>query len=51
MIVKAFAVKQGTIICQVCGKEIDAVDTEEGVKVWYGICTGCSEKKGESNNH
>jgi len=32
-------VKQGTIVCQVCGKMIEAVESQEGVKTWYGKCT------------
>ncbi|WP_394236508.1 GapA-binding peptide SR1P [Niallia oryzisoli] len=38
-------VRQGTIICQVCEKEIDAVENTNGVKTWYGICKDCSDQK------
>lgn len=38
-------VKQGTIICQGCGKEIDADKNTNGVKTWYGICIDCADKK------
>ncbi|WP_338448799.1 GapA-binding peptide SR1P [Niallia oryzisoli] len=38
-------VKQGTIICQECGKEIDAVENTNGVKTWYGICRDCADIK------
>lgn len=37
-------VKQGTIVCHVCEKEIEAVDND-GVKIWYGICDECADKK------
>ncbi|MEK1831201.1 GapA-binding peptide SR1P [Priestia megaterium] len=38
-------VKQGTIICQVCGKVIENVENYEGVKTWYGKCAeDCSRK-------
>jgi hypothetical protein len=39
--------KQGTIVCQVCEKVIDIVDSTEGVKTWYGVCTDCSEENKE----
>lgn len=38
-------VKQGTIVCQVCGKEIGAVENVDSVKTWYGICKECANKK------
>ncbi|WP_144061468.1 GapA-binding peptide SR1P [Bacillus sp. 1NLA3E] len=38
-------VKQGTIVCQVCGKEIGAVENVDSVKTWYGICHECVIKK------
>jgi len=38
-------IKKGTIVCQECGEEIDAVETKEGVKTWYGICQDCKDKK------
>ncbi|WP_187118959.1 GapA-binding peptide SR1P [Bacillus marasmi] len=38
-------VKQGTIICQECGKEIAAVGNVNGVKTWYGVCTDCNSEK------
>lgn len=41
------AVKQGTIICQECGKEIETVDCSEGVKTWYGVCNDCTNKEKE----
>lgn len=41
-------VKQGTIICQNCGDVIDSVDSTEGVKTWYGLCTNCSKEKKET---
>ncbi|MHA2961412.1 GapA-binding peptide SR1P [Priestia megaterium] len=38
-------VKQGTIVCQVCGKVIENVENSEGVKTWYGKCSeDCSRK-------
>jgi len=45
MIAEQLKVKQGTIICQVCEDVIDTVDSPEGVKTWYGVCKGCSNKK------
>ncbi|WP_342048345.1 GapA-binding peptide SR1P [Bacillus sp. OTU530] len=47
MMVEKLKVKQGTIICQVCEKVIDAVDSSEGVKTWYGVCTNCCKEKKE----
>ncbi|MFF2593683.1 GapA-binding peptide SR1P [Priestia megaterium] len=42
---KQVNVKQGTIVCQVCGKVIENVDNSEGVKTWYGKCSeDCSRK-------
>lgn len=41
-------VKQGTIICQKCGEVIDIVDSPEGVKTWYGMCTDCSNVNKEA---
>ncbi|NMD72604.1 GapA-binding peptide SR1P [Bacillus sp. DNRA2] len=38
-------VKQGTIVCQECGKEIAAVGNVNGVKIWYGICPECTTNK------
>lgn len=38
-------VKQGTIVCQDCGKEIAAVGNVNGVKTWYGICPECATNK------
>ncbi|WP_308012629.1 GapA-binding peptide SR1P [Metabacillus rhizolycopersici] len=45
MMVKEVKAIQDTIICQVCGEVIDLVDSLEGVKTWYGICTNCPEEK------
>lgn len=39
--------KQGTIICQTCEKVIEIVDSQDGVKTWYGMCTDCAEEKKE----
>jgi hypothetical protein len=47
MMVKHSAVKQGTIICQKCEDVMDIVDSQEGVKTWYGICDDCSKEKKE----
>ena len=47
IMVEQLIVKQGTIICQVCGEVIDIVDSPEGVKTWYGKCKDCSEGKKE----
>ncbi|WP_342048348.1 GapA-binding peptide SR1P [Bacillus sp. OTU530] len=47
MMVEKLKVKQGTIICQVCEKVIDVVDSSEGVKTWYGVCTDCCKEKKE----
>ncbi|WP_157273206.1 GapA-binding peptide SR1P [Neobacillus bataviensis] len=44
---ETLTVKQGTIICQVCETEIDMVDSIDGVKTWYGVCTECSQEKKE----
>ncbi|PLS04305.1 hypothetical protein CVD27_12035 [Neobacillus cucumis] len=41
--------KQGTIICQVCDKVIDIVDSTEGVKTWYGMCQDCFQEKKEES--
>ncbi|WP_140456720.1 GapA-binding peptide SR1P [Priestia megaterium] len=42
---KQVNVKQGTIVCQVCGKVIENVDNSKGVKTWYGKCSeDCSRK-------
>ncbi|MDF2903345.1 MAG: hypothetical protein K0S25_983 [Bacillus sp. (in: firmicutes)] len=39
-------IKQGTIVCQVCGEIIESVDSSEGVKTWYGKCSkDCSNKE------
>lgn len=41
---KQIDLKQGTVVCQVCGKVIAIIDSK-GVKTWYGQCpTDCSEK-------
>lgn len=45
--VEQLTVKQGTIICQVCGDVMDEVESQEGVKTWYGICENCSNEKKE----
>jgi len=47
IMVEQLIVKQGTIICQVCGEVIDIVDSPEGVKTWYGMCTDFSKEKKE----
>jgi hypothetical protein len=38
-------VKQNTILCQECGEVIDTIDSSEGVKTWFGICTNCVIEK------
>ncbi|QGQ45376.1 GapA-binding peptide SR1P [Metabacillus sediminilitoris] len=38
-------VKQNTILCQECGEVIDTIDSSEGVKTWFGICTNCAIEK------
>ena len=38
-------VKQGTIVCQVCEEIIEVIESTEGVKTLYGICTDCSKEK------
>lgn len=45
--VKELKVKQNTIVCQECEKEIDTFDSSEGVKTWYGVCTDCSKGKNQ----
>lgn len=45
--VEDLKVMQGTIICQVCEEVIDTVESPDGVKTWYGICTACSRDKSE----
>lgn len=45
MMVEELQLKQGTIICQVCEKVIDIVESPEGVKLWYGMCTDCSHER------
>ncbi|MGF6947824.1 uncharacterized Zn finger protein (UPF0148 family) [Neobacillus sp. B4I6] len=47
MMVEQLKVKQGTVICQVCEKVIDIVESTEGVKTWYGKCPDCSQEKKE----
>jgi hypothetical protein len=51
MMVEETKVKQGTIICQVCEEVIDIVDSQEGIKVWYGICKSCSKEMNENEHH
>jgi len=47
MMKEELKVKQGTIICQVCEEVIDTVESPDGVKTLFGICTDCSEEKTE----
>ncbi|MCM3584882.1 GapA-binding peptide SR1P [Mesobacillus maritimus] len=35
--------KQETIVCQVCDKVIETIDSCEGVKTLYGVCKDCSQ--------
>ncbi len=35
--------KQETIVCQVCDKVIEAVESHEGVNILYGVCKDCSK--------
>lgn len=51
MMAEETKVKQGTIICQVCEEVIDIVDSQEGIKVWYGMCKSCSKEMNENEHH
>ena len=44
--VEELQIKQGTIVCQVCEKVIETVDSPE-VKIWYGMCSDCLNEKKE----